>query len=160
MFSAASRFSVLSQKLRASGGSLRRMANMPVPRSQNAEIFAGHPKYEGWEPTVYFWSTISFFLLVANLGYGPDTTIESWAFNEARARLILKEEKGFTDFKFGNHYQDMLVEEQRAEWDKLNFKMLPKMNDDDDDDDEDDGTSCYGCWFRSKFLVVVVVVVF
>mmetsp|Transcript_20663 Transcript_20663/g.26662 ORF Transcript_20663/g.26662 Transcript_20663/m.26662 type:complete len:139 (+) Transcript_20663:189-605(+) len=138
MFSAALSRSMLSKKLRVSGGSLRRMAQMPVPQSQNAKMFQGHPEYEGWETTIYFWSAISLFLIVVVEGYAPDTTLESWASNEARARLILKEEKGFTDFKFGQHYQGLLVEEQREAWDKQNLKFLPKDDDDDEEDDDEE----------------------
>ncbi|ORY16692.1 ESSS subunit of NADH:ubiquinone oxidoreductase, partial [Clohesyomyces aquaticus] len=42
---------------------------------------------EGWE-TVYFWGMgISVTLLVVGYAYKPDTSIQTWALEEARRRL-------------------------------------------------------------------------
>ena len=109
---------------------------VPVPQSSKAVLFAGHPKKEGWESTIAWWYSSSFILIVLVLNTTPDTSIESWAQQEARARLALKD-KGFTDFQFGTHYYNLTEGELKSAWDTLSNKAT-KMNDDDDDDDDEE----------------------
>lgn len=109
---------------------------VPVPQSSTAELFAGHPKKEGWEWTIGWWYPSSFILICLVLGTTPETSIQSWAREEASARLALKE-KGFTDFQFGVHYSNLSDEQMKSAWDKLS-KTATRMNEDDDDDEEDE----------------------
>ena len=118
------------------GPAVRRLAAMPVPQSQKAKLFEGHPTNEGWEYTIAWWYGTSFILLVGILGFAPPTEITAWAKKEAEARLKLKEQ-GVQDFAFGTHYQDLTVTEAKDVWDKFTTKAM-RMNDDDDDDDEDE----------------------
>merc|ERR1712048_1484391 len=99
----------------------------PLPQSMTAELWQGHPKKsEGWEQTIYFFYTVSAIMITLHLNFGPDDSIAAWAQQEARARLILKE-KGFTDFKFGMHYQDYVMSDggvnmkkMESDWEKVN----------------------------------------
>jgi hypothetical protein len=110
--------------------------SVPVPQSSTAVMFAGHPAREGWESTIGWWYTSSFVLICIVINTTPDTSIQAWASQEARARLALKD-KGFTDFKFGTHYQSLSKSELKSAWDSLSSKNT-RMNDDDDDDEEDE----------------------
>ena len=111
----------------------------PVPQSMKARLWEGHPtQAEGWEGTMYFYYGVSFALVFAIINFKPDTTIEAWAQQEALARLKLKEEKGFTDFEFGKHYQNELMDGEADNWDKFTTKAIKPGEDDDDDEDEDD----------------------
>ena len=114
----------------------RHLGAMPVPQSQKAVLFEGHPTNEGWESTVAWWYATSAIMLVGILGFSPQTDIGSWAKQEAAARLKLKA-AGVEDFAFGTHYQDLTVDEAKQAWDNFSTKAL-RMNDDDDDDDEED----------------------
>jgi ESSS subunit of NADH:ubiquinone oxidoreductase (complex I) len=115
-------------------------AHMPTPQSADAVLFGGHsPHPEGWETTIYIGYTLSLILTCGVLFFQPSTGIDNWANQEARARLKLKEEHGWTDdmFQFGVHYQNLDEAEVKEQWDKFSSKAL-KMTDDDDDDDEDE----------------------
>jgi hypothetical protein len=86
----------------------RTMADMPVPQSASAKLFEGHSTHlEGWEYTVLCFYSLSTLILLSMWGFSPVTDIETWAQQEAAARLKLKEEHGYTDadFVFGKHYQ-------------------------------------------------------
>ena len=121
------------------GGTTNRPPGMPVvPQSQNAKLFDGQPEREGWEETVYFHTAIATIMIIIGLNFTPETSMNTWARNEAAARLILKEEHGFTDFEFGKHYQDEIKKRRPEEWDKLGSKFSPFKDEDDDDEDEDD----------------------
>jgi len=116
------------------------MANMPVPQSSKALPFEGHPRNEGWESTMTWWYASSFVLLVAVLGYAPETEIAAWAQAEARARLALKE-SGQVDeddggFEFGKHYQGVIQDQIRSKWDQFSMKAV-RMTDEDDDEEEE-----------------------
>jgi ESSS subunit of NADH:ubiquinone oxidoreductase (complex I) len=111
---------------------------VPVPQSQHAKLFAGHPESEGWESTVAWFYPTSFLLMTAVLVFEPETSINVWAKQEAAARLKLTEETGFTDFVFGVHYQDLSKEQLKVHWDQFSAKAIRMTDDDDDDDDEDD----------------------
>eukprot|EP00522_Entomoneis_paludosa_P011887 CAMPEP_0172440176 /NCGR_PEP_ID=MMETSP1065-20121228/903_1 /TAXON_ID=265537 /ORGANISM="Amphiprora paludosa, Strain CCMP125" /LENGTH=121 /DNA_ID=CAMNT_0013188959 /DNA_START=253 /DNA_END=618 /DNA_ORIENTATION=- len=113
---------------------------MPVPQSAHAKPFE-HSVPEGWESSVAFFTGLSVVILTAHYFFVPDTTIESWAYNEAAARLRLKEEHGFTNFEFGKHYQDMEEDARKEKWEELSnktFHPFKEEEEDDDDDDEDD----------------------
>jgi hypothetical protein len=115
--------------------------DMPVPQSQNAPLWHGHTvKHEGWEESIYFYYAAGFILQAAVLIGAPETSIESWARPEARARLYLASEAGGgqTEFAFGTHYQDLIKKEQRELWNKFNDKSINPGDDDDDDDDEEE----------------------
>lgn len=114
----------------------RGMAEMPVPQSSKAVLFEGHPAKEGWESTVAWWYGTSLALLIA-IYFAPETRIEVWAQEEARARLALKE-KGFEDFQFGVHYASLPQDDQKKRWDKFSAKALRMTDDDDDDEEEED----------------------
>jgi len=85
---------------------VRTMAEMPVPQSSQAVLFAGHPQKEGWEGTMMWWYTSSLALIMVIVLYSPDTELSTWAHQEAEARLKLKS-RGFSDFEFGVHYQKL-----------------------------------------------------
>jgi ESSS subunit of NADH:ubiquinone oxidoreductase (complex I) len=111
---------------------------VPVPRSSQAKLFEGHPTNEGWESSVFFYYTLSAIMLVGILGFAPDTTISSWAKQEATARLKLKESGVVTEFEFGKHYQDLLQDEAKAAMDKFSIKSMRISEDDDDDEEEEE----------------------
>jgi ESSS subunit of NADH:ubiquinone oxidoreductase (complex I) len=103
-------------------------------------MFGGHSTHpEGWETTIRVGYTLSLVLTCAVLFFQPNTGIDNWANQEARARLKLKEEHGWTDdmFQFGVHYQNLNEAEVKEQWDKFSSKAI-KMNDDDDDEEDDD----------------------
>ena len=113
-------------------------SGVPVPNSMKARLWEGHPTApEGWESTIYFYYTVSFFAIFAIINFSPDTSIEAWAQQEAKARLALKAQ-GFTDFEFGKHYQDEMMNNEAANWDKFSMKAIKPGEDDDDDEDEDE----------------------
>ena len=113
-------------------------SDMPVPNSMKARLWEGHPQVEeGWEKSIYFYYGVSLVSIIAILNFSPDTSIEAWAQNEARARLKLKDQ-GFTDFEFGKHYQNELMNEEASKWDKFTTKAIKPGEDDDDDEDEDE----------------------
>ena len=110
----------------------------PVPQSMKARLWEGHPTgKEGWESTIYFYYTVSAVAIFCIINFSPDTSIEAWAKQEAKARLALKE-KGFTDFEFGKHYQDEMMNDEAASWDKFTSKAIKAGEDDDDDEDDDE----------------------
>lgn len=114
---------------------------MPVMQSQNAPLWHGHTvKHEGWEGTIYFYYATGLILQAAVLIGAPETSIESWARPEAKARLYLASEAGggHTEFAFGTHYQDLVKKEQQDLWTKFGDRAIIPGEDDDDDDDEDD----------------------
>jgi len=117
-------------------------SDMPVPQSMKAELWEGHTvKNEGWESYMYFYYAVGLFMQAAVVAGAPETRIESWAREEAKARLYLASEAGggrTEPFEFGKHYQDEVTEQRRELWTKFNEKSINPGDDDDDDDDEDD----------------------
>ena len=94
-----------------------------VPQSMKAELWEGHSKVPGgWEFDLYVTYTIAAILIGTALGLAPDTSIQSWAYQEAKARLELKAQ-GFDAFEFGTHYHTTSSNE--LEWDKFNAKVRP-----------------------------------
>ena len=77
----------------------------------------------------------------------PETSIESWARPEAKARLYLASEeagdKQVTEFVFGQHYQGLMKKEQTELWSKFAERAINPGDDDDDDDDDDDEVCIY-----------------
>ncbi|GKY90843.1 hypothetical protein MPSEU_000057100 [Mayamaea pseudoterrestris] len=137
--SAMSRLSIVgsSQRLaplpRATTLSLRRnMADMPVPQSSKAVLFDGHARSEGWESTMAVWYGTSLLLLIATLGLTPNTEIETWAKQEATARLAMADNSA----AFGTHHIAKNPTQVAQKWEK--FASKATKWDDDDDDDEDD----------------------
>jgi hypothetical protein len=111
-------------------------SDMPVPQSQNAPLWHGHTvQKEGWEEYVYFYYAVGILLQAAVLTFSPETSIESWAREEAKARLYL-ESKGQTDFQFGTHYQDIVEKEHLDLWSQFAAKSVSPGDDDDDEDEE------------------------
>jgi ESSS subunit of NADH:ubiquinone oxidoreductase (complex I) len=125
-------------QVRGMGAAAGGDGGVPVPRSAQAKLFAGHDTNQGWESTVYFYYTLSTLLIIGVLGFAPDTTISSWAKQEAAARLHLKEQGVVKEFEFGKHYLDMVDDDVKRNWDKFDAKSVQFMKDDDDDDDEDE----------------------
>jgi ESSS subunit of NADH:ubiquinone oxidoreductase (complex I) len=124
------------QQQRGMGGN----SSLPKPQSEDAVLFGGHStEPEGWETTIYVGYTLSLILCFCILYFEPETGIDNWANQEARVRLKLKEEHGWTDdmFQFGIHYQNLNEVELKQQWDKFSNKTL-KMDEDDDDDDDDE----------------------
>jgi ESSS subunit of NADH:ubiquinone oxidoreductase (complex I) len=109
---------------------------MPVPQSAQAQLWQGHPYREGWESTMTWWYGSSLVLLVAILGFAPNTDIESWAKEEAMARL--KSKKGGEAIEFGTHSFNIVQENRDTTWDKFAVRAVRMTEDDDDDDDDDD----------------------
>ena len=115
-------------------------SHMPKPQSEDAVLFGGHSTQpEGWETTIHVGYATSLVLCCIILFFEPETGIDNWANQEARARLKLKEEHGWTNdmFQFGVHYQNLNEAEVKEQWDKFSSNAL-KMNEDDDDDDEEE----------------------
>jgi hypothetical protein len=132
---AASRRATAANK----GGARRTMGgDTPAPNSMKARLWEGHPTQpEGWEPYIYFYYTVSAVAIFCIVNFSPDSTIDAWAQQEARARLALKAQ-GFTEFEFGKHYQDEASDMQSAGWDKFTRRAIKSGEDDDDDEEEDD----------------------
>ena len=124
------------QQKRMMGGD----SHMPKPQSEDAVLFGGHSTQpEGWETTIHVGYSLSLILCCFILFFEPETGIDNWANQEARARLKLKEEHGWTNdmFQFGVHYQNLDEVEIKNHWDKFSSKAL-KMNEDDDDEEDED----------------------
>jgi hypothetical protein len=126
---------------------------MPVPQSQHAPLWNGHTvKEEGWETSMYIYAALAVVLQVAVIGMAPETSIESWARAEAKARLELKEKDPDMKLEFGTHYQDLVKEDKDGQvkaftkstdkrkeaWTKFADKATTPGEDDDDDEDEED----------------------
>jgi hypothetical protein len=107
--------------------------DMPVPQSAQAQLWQGHPYREGWESTMTWWYGSSFLLLVAILGFAPNTDIESWAKAEAMARLRSKD-----SVEFGTHRFNIVQENRDTTWDKFAVRSIRMTEDDDDDDEEEE----------------------
>jgi hypothetical protein len=119
----------------------RHGSDMPVPQSQNAPLWHGHTvQKEGWEESMYFYFAAGVILQAAVLLAAPETSIESWARPEAKARLYLAS-KGQTEFEFGKHYQDVVEAENLELWSQFAAKAVTPGDDDDEDDEEDEDVS-------------------
>jgi ESSS subunit of NADH:ubiquinone oxidoreductase (complex I) len=94
-----------------------------IPQSMEAELFQGHSKHpEGWETSIYVTYSLAAVIWLAFLYLTPDTSIETWAHGEAKARLKLKEEQGFDQFEFGVHYNNNPYSYEK-EWEKFMQKV-------------------------------------
>ena len=136
-------------------------ASTPVPQSQNAELWSGHlVKKEGWEEYIYFYYTVGLLLQMAVVFGAPETSIESWARPEAKARLYLASEeagdKQVTEFVFGQHYQGLMKKEQTELWSKFAERAINPGDDDDDDDDADDDDDDEVCIFFNCVFIFVL----
>jgi ESSS subunit of NADH:ubiquinone oxidoreductase (complex I) len=135
----------------------RRMgSDMPVPQSQNAPLWHGHSvKKEGWEEYMYFYYAAGIVLQAAVLLATPETSIESWARAEAKARLYLASSSkgGQTEFEFGKHYQDVVEAENLELWSQFAAKAVTPGDDDDDDEDEEEEEEVRICKHVLLYLV-------
>ena len=112
----------------------RRMGGgQPESQSMKAELFGGHEKDTGWEGITYFTygATVLLLGVVAN---APESSITTWASEEARMRLKLKAEGKVEKFEFGVHYN---VDDVKYNYESK-FPDNPFDEDLDDDDDEED----------------------
>ena len=101
-----------------------------------ARLFEGHnTKPEGWEGIVYATYAATTVLVTLALGFAPDTTINTWAANEARVRLDLLKEGKIDKVEFGVHYN---TSEKIYDFDSKVVDNPFNEEDDDDDDDDDD----------------------
>jgi ESSS subunit of NADH:ubiquinone oxidoreductase (complex I) len=130
---------VLQQQQQQQQHQRRMGSDMPVPQSQNAPLWHGHSvKKEGWEEYMYFYYAAGMVLQAAVLLATPETSIESWARAEAKARLYLASSKGQTEFEFGKHYQDVVEAENLELWSRFAAKAVTPGDDDDDDEEEEE----------------------
>jgi hypothetical protein len=118
---------------------------MPIPQSARAQLFQNHPIREGWETTIMLWYVSSLGLLVAILGYTPNTNIEDWAREEAMLRL-----DGRKPVKFGKqlmpsgpvgNFEETAVsidDDKVTHWDKFAHRAVQWTKDDDDDEEEEE----------------------
>mmetsp|Transcript_14537 Transcript_14537/g.21441 ORF Transcript_14537/g.21441 Transcript_14537/m.21441 type:complete len:154 (-) Transcript_14537:278-739(-) len=128
---------VLRRTTRQSDGQRRFAGDTPTPNSMKARLWEGHPTHkEAWENDLYATYGISVILLIM-VYMRPDTNIQTWANEEAQARLDLKA-RGFDNFEFGKHYKTQIEGNQEEEWEKFNNKAIKPGEDDDDDDEEED----------------------
>lgn len=106
----------------------------PQSQSQQARLWEGHnTEPEGWETTVYATYAASAVLITLALGFAPDTSIGTWASNEAQIRLDMKKEGLLESAEFGTHYN---VPSKVYDFD---MKIIDNpFNEEDDDDDEDE----------------------
>ena len=94
-----------------------------TPQSMKAELWEGHPKTpEGWEMDYYVTAGLTVVMAVMAIFFKPDISIQTWAREEAQARLDLKAQ-GFDKFEFGTHYNTVKVVNQEAEWEKFIRKV-------------------------------------
>ena len=119
---------------------------MPVPQSATAPMWGGHDpavKSEGWELAIYGYYAAAVFLQAAIIGLAPETSIESWARPEAKARLQLA--ASGSKFQFGQHYSDVAESNQAELWQKFGDRSVIPGEDDDDDDDDDEVRAIHQC---------------
>lgn len=114
-------------------------SSQPQSQSQQARLWEGHnTQPEGWETTVYATYFASTVLITLALGFAPDTTINTWAGNEARVRMEMKSlgsaEGGIDQEEFGVHYN---VPERVYDFD-MKIVDNPFNEEDDDEDEEED----------------------
>ena len=114
--------------------------NMPRPRSMDAELFGGHPKGpEGWETILYTTYGVAIIMFVL-ISMAPDTSITSWAHDEAQARLdILAKDPDFK-FQFGTHYNVKDAMDREAS-EKLHQASTQSGENDDDGKGDDNGNN-------------------
>jgi hypothetical protein len=112
-------------------------AGQPESQSMQARLWEGHnTKPEGWEGTVYATYAAATVVITLALGFAPDTTINTWAANEAKVRLELLKEGKIDKVEFGVHYN---IPEKVYDFEsKVVDNPFNEDDDDDDDDDEDD----------------------
>eukprot|EP00550_Attheya_septentrionalis_P008296 CAMPEP_0198288802 /NCGR_PEP_ID=MMETSP1449-20131203/7198_1 /TAXON_ID=420275 /ORGANISM="Attheya septentrionalis, Strain CCMP2084" /LENGTH=119 /DNA_ID=CAMNT_0043987017 /DNA_START=163 /DNA_END=522 /DNA_ORIENTATION=- len=112
------------------------MANMPRPQSMDAVLFGGHPTgTEGWEAGLASMYIFGGAIIALTLGFAPETEIQTWASNEARARLALKAAGKVDKFEFGTHYN---TPEFMLDFTSLKLDDPFDEEEDDDEDEEED----------------------
>jgi phage portal protein BeeE len=85
-----------------------------------------------------WWYGTSLLLLVGILGFAPNTDIESWARQEARARLDAAAGSAPPTLEFGTHRFNLVQENRDATWDKFSVRSVRMTEEDDDDEEEDE----------------------
>ncbi|CAM9498098.1 unnamed protein product [Ectocarpus sp. 12 AP-2014] len=116
----------------ASAG-VRRSASNLKPVDQNKAYFLNlgpHYKKEGWEGIMAATWVASAVILIAGVGYGPETGIKEWARDEALARNV-REEQGLP-VEYGKIYS------QEPRYTFTSAELDDEDEDDDDDDDDED----------------------
>lgn len=94
-----------------------------TPQSMKATLWEGHSKArEGWETDAYVTMGLTAVMMVLAIFLKPDMSIQTWAREEAQARLDLKAQ-GFDKFEFGTHYNTVKVANQEGEWDSFIRKV-------------------------------------
>eukprot|EP00980_Cylindrotheca_fusiformis_P021070 scaffold8070_cov117-Cylindrotheca_fusiformis.AAC.18 len=135
------RVALRRSKAVGSGQQLQRRwaGDMPVPQSQHAPLWNGHTvKKEGWETSMYVFTALALVLQAAVIGLAPETSIESWARAEAKARLQLQAKDPELKLQFGKHYQDVIKNNQMESWSKFADRSTNPGEDDDEEDEEED----------------------
>lgn len=132
--------STINRTTRGSNQSLAKRsfgAGQPESQSMKARLWEGHnTKPEGWEGTVYATYAAATVIITLALGFAPDTSINTWAANEARVRLDLLKEGKIDKVEFGVHYN---TAEKVYDFDsKIVDNPFNEEDDDEDDDDDDD----------------------
>eukprot|EP00561_Arcocellulus_cornucervis_P013895 CAMPEP_0185799290 /NCGR_PEP_ID=MMETSP1322-20130828/234_1 /TAXON_ID=265543 /ORGANISM="Minutocellus polymorphus, Strain RCC2270" /LENGTH=139 /DNA_ID=CAMNT_0028494851 /DNA_START=6 /DNA_END=422 /DNA_ORIENTATION=+ len=104
---------------RAQAQQTRKMGGgQPESQSMKARLWEGHsPEPEGWEPTIYATYVVGFGLITLALGFSPDTSIASWANNEAQARLDLQASGKLDKPVFGTLYNTPEGTGVASDWD-------------------------------------------
>mmetsp|Transcript_18397 Transcript_18397/g.25310 ORF Transcript_18397/g.25310 Transcript_18397/m.25310 type:complete len:170 (-) Transcript_18397:376-885(-) len=120
----------------------RRMGGgQPESQSMKAELWEGHSKEpEGWETAIYFTYAVGFVVIGMTLSVTPETSIKTWASNEAQARLDLLRAGKIDKVEFGTHYNtsDRMYDFESQNPDNPFNEEEEDEDEDDDDDDEDD----------------------
>ena len=135
---------VLGRNIRNSKQSLQRRsfgAGQPESQSMQARLWEGHNvKPEGWEGIVYATYVGATVIITLALGFAPDTSINTWASNEAKVRLDLLKEGKIDKVEFGVHYNspEKVYETVYDFESKSPDNPFNEEDDDDDDDDEDE----------------------
>eukprot|EP00903_Cladosiphon_okamuranus_P020348 g18668.t1 len=113
----------------ASAGARRSASNLkPVDQDKAYFLNLGpHYKREGWEGIMAATWIASAVILIAGLGYGPETGIKEWARDEALARNV-REAKGLP-VEYGKIY---------SQEPRYTFTAAEADDEDDDDDDDDE----------------------
>lgn len=110
--------------------------HQPQPQSMQAELWQGHPKHEeGFERITEVTYAVATVLICVALGLAPDTSIQTWANNEAKARMQLKASGKVTEFEFGKHYN---TAENMFNFEALDQKGYYDPFDEDGDDEEEE----------------------
>ena len=115
-------------------------AGQPESQSMQARLWEGHnTRPEGWEGIFYATYAGATAIITLALGFAPDTSINTWAANEAKVRLDLMKEGKIDKVEFGVFYSsEEKVYETVYDFDSKCVDNPFNEEDDDDDDDEEE----------------------